>query len=123
MAMFGVPTIVAADAHYRGKGFTIDAENEDQFFDAIEEVLINRETENLRLERIEIARKYWLLYNSHGYINLGMFEGGWNQPLKIFFSDIEDFLPGADEKLDYICACVISNNPIFGDNRWPPISL
>ena len=123
MAMYGVPTILAADTHYRGKGFTIDAENEEQFFDAIEKFLNNRETDKVRFERIEIARKYWLLYNSHGYINLGMFEGGWHQPLKINFSDIGEFLPGVDEKLDYICACVISNKPVFDDNRWPPISL
>ena len=100
-----------------------DAENEDQFFGAIEEVLNNRESEKEKLERIEVARKYWLLYNSHGYINLGMFEGGWHQPFQIKFSDVDHFMPGANDKLDYICDCIISNRSVFGDNRWPPISI
>ena len=118
-----MPTILTADNHYRDKGFTIDVTSRDEYFQAIEQILDGGESADEVDSRIAAARKYWLLYNSHGYMNLGLFEGGWTQPLQIKFTDISEFLPGANAKLDYICDCVISGEPVFGDNRWPPIRL
>jgi hypothetical protein len=123
MALEGKPVILTGDNHYRGKGFTIDVNNEREFFDAIQNLLSCPENPEARECRCQIAKKYWLLYYFYGYINLELFKGGWTRPSELLFSGIEDFLPGRNEKLDYVCDAILSGQPIFGDNRWPPPSF
>jgi len=123
LAMNGVPVILAGDNHYRGKGFTIDVSNESEFYESIQRVLTNSETEETVNNRIKLSKKYWLLYNSHGFVNLGLFSQGWTKPVELLFDSIDDFLPGNNNKLDYICDSIIAGKPIFGESRWPPPSF
>jgi FkbM family methyltransferase len=123
LAMHGVPVILAGDNHYRSKGFTLDVANESEFYESIQGVLSGCETRQTINERIKLSRKYWLLYNSHGFVNLGLFNQGWTKPVELLFDRLEEFLPGNNHRLDYICDAILTGKPIFGDSRWPPISF
>ena len=123
LAMHGVPVILAGDNHYRGKEFTLDVATESEFYKTIKNTLLTHETRQAVHRRIELSRKYWLLYNSHGFVNLGLFTQGWTKPVELLFHGMDDFLPGANERLDYFCEAVLSDKPIFGSYRWPPISF
>jgi len=123
LAMYGKPVILVADNHFRGKGFVIDVSSEKEFYENIEKIFHSPESDNKIEERIELSRKYWLLYQFHGFIDFGLFRGGWGKPVELLFGGLADFLPGRNEKLDYICDAILSGKPIFGDHRWPPVSL
>ncbi len=45
MAMSGVPTVVAGQTHYRGKGFTLDPENWEDYFETLNQLLAFQEGE------------------------------------------------------------------------------
>jgi FkbM family methyltransferase len=123
MAMHGVPVLLTGDNHYRNKGFTIDITDEQDFYDRIHHVLKNKECHRKISERTLLSKKYWLLYNSHGFVDLGLFSQGWTKPVEILFDRLDDFLPGKNEHLDYICDAILTGRPIFGENRWPPVSF
>jgi hypothetical protein len=123
MALCGKPVILTADNHYRGKGFTIDISTEEEFYASIENILNYGESQQNVEDRTRLTRKYWLLYNFHGFVDLGLFEDGWVKPAQLEFTSLEDFLPGKNEKLDYICDSILNGEPIFGESRWPPVSL
>lgn len=123
LVLEGKPVILTGDNHYRGKGFTVDVNNETEFFEAIRDLLSRRESPEAVERRREVGKKYWLLYYFHGYIDLGLFRGGWTKPSELLFTGVQDFLPSRNEKLDYVCDAIMSGKPVFGDNRWPPLSL
>ena len=58
MAMSGLPVIVAGQTHYRGKGFTLDPEDWSAYFDMLDAVLANLESNRLSEEKIEMAWHY-----------------------------------------------------------------
>ena len=58
MAMSGVPVIISGSTHYRGKGFTLDPESWDSFYQTIENVLANPQLFILSKEQIELAWEY-----------------------------------------------------------------
>lgn len=58
MAMKGIPVIVAGDAHYRGKGFTIDPQSMDEYLRALDRSLEREFREPIDSSRIELARRY-----------------------------------------------------------------
>ena len=123
LAMYGVPTIVTANTHYRGKGFVIDVNNETDYFETISSCLAEKQSEDDRTQRRNLARKYWMLYGFHGFMDLELFRGGWKEPVEVLFDNLEAIMPGRNEKLDFLCDSVISDKPLFGPNRWPPTSL
>jgi hypothetical protein len=58
MAMSGVPVIVAGQTHYRGKGFTFDPLDWDDYFSALHEALLDPGRFRLAKEQVETAWKY-----------------------------------------------------------------
>ena len=123
LAMHGVPVILTGDNHYRNKGFTIDVADENAFYQNIENMLRKGETRQKINQRIWRSKKYWLLYNLHGFVDLGLFSQGWTKPVEVYFQGIEDFIPGRNRHLDYVCDAIMTGKPVFGDLRWPPISF
>ena len=58
MAIEGKPIILISETHYRNKGFTYDAEDENHFFELINEILVN----GYKLpKQIELAKKYFYI--------------------------------------------------------------
>ncbi len=58
MALRGIPVLVAGKTHYRGRGFTIDADSYEAFFDNLDKVLANPGAHRLSRDRIELAQNY-----------------------------------------------------------------
>ena len=62
MAMSGIPVIVAGSTHYRGKGFTIDPNSWQSYYDAINTVLTSPQTHKLTKNQLEDAWHYAYLF-------------------------------------------------------------
>jgi len=58
MAMSGLPVIVAGQTHYRGKGFTLDADSWESYFSLLDEVLASPEKWRPSREKVELAWTY-----------------------------------------------------------------
>ena len=58
MAMSGVPVIAVGNTHYRGKGFTLDANTWEAFFETLQQVLNDTTAYRLKLETVERAWNY-----------------------------------------------------------------
>ncbi len=58
MAMIGLPVIVTGQTHYRGKGFTLDAESWDSYFEILDQVLESPEKFRPSREQVESAWTY-----------------------------------------------------------------
>jgi hypothetical protein len=58
MAMRGVPVIVAGVTHYRGKGFTLDPDSWDSYYEAIERVLQSPSEQRLSKQQLKDVWQY-----------------------------------------------------------------
>jgi hypothetical protein len=58
MAMSGVPPIVVGSTHYRGKGFTVDPNSWDEFFDALDSALEDFEKVKFSEDQVRSAWHY-----------------------------------------------------------------
>jgi hypothetical protein len=62
MATRGIPVLLSGSAHYRGKGFTIDADSWDDYFNKLELALANLPAQRLKPDQIEQAWNYAYFY-------------------------------------------------------------
>jgi len=58
MAMSGVPVIVIGQTHYRNKGFTLDPDTWDSYFDLLHEAILDPERFHLTKEQVDCAWEY-----------------------------------------------------------------
>ncbi len=58
MAMIGLPVIVTGQTHYRGKGFTLDADSWDAYFELLEKVTTDPKAQRPTREAVETAWTY-----------------------------------------------------------------
>ncbi len=58
MAMSGVPVVVAGRTHYRNKGFTIDPDTWQDYFQLLDEKLSMQQHQSLTREQVELAWQY-----------------------------------------------------------------
>ena len=58
MAMSGVPVIVAGQTHYRGKGFTLDPDTWEAYFDLLDQRMTGPESQPLTEQQVESAWCY-----------------------------------------------------------------
>lgn len=101
MSLLGIPVVVASKTHYRGRGFTHDVTNPEEYFRAIDTAAMAR----LAPDQVRAARKYaYLFFMGHNipfrYL-LKAPEGG--HLVGFNFSSLEDLAPGKDPDLDFIC--------------------
>jgi hypothetical protein len=62
MAMSGVPVIVVGQTHYRGKGFTLDPESWQGYYDLLDHSLANLDDYRLSEAQIKLAWEYAYLF-------------------------------------------------------------
>jgi hypothetical protein len=58
MAMSGVPVIVIGQTHYRDKGFTLDPQTWDAFFELLTDLLSSTDITRLTRREVDLAREY-----------------------------------------------------------------
>jgi hypothetical protein len=58
MAMSGLPVIVSGQTHYRGKGFTLDPDSWDSFYEILQRVLANPQEQRPSRDQVEAAWTY-----------------------------------------------------------------
>jgi hypothetical protein len=58
----GIPVAVSGDAHFRGKGFTIDAESWEEYFSKLDVVLCDLPGQRLNSKQVEAACNYAYAY-------------------------------------------------------------
>jgi SAM-dependent methyltransferase len=124
-AWFKIPAISVADAHYNGKGFAVQPRSRTEYFDLIDRYLSKPLSAEEASQVAERSRKYFLLFSCYGSVDLGLCQGsdcGITED-KLLFDSISKLLPGENKALDYVCDSIIARQPIFGDGRWPPLTL
>ena len=125
MAWSGKPVIACASCHNSNKGFTYEPNSIDEFFSLIQQLISREQTEEEIKQRIDLSKKYYLLYYYHTLVNFEAFQGNESDSVEQCFKiqSYEEMLPGKNPALDYICDKILSKQPIYGDNIWPPLTL
>ena len=105
MAIRGIPVITTAQTHYRGKGFTFDAANKEEYFGFLE----NAGKFEMTSQMMDLANKYGYLHFCDREIPFRFIEfcGEYFSSPKLKLNDWHELLPGSDENLDMICDGII----------------
>jgi hypothetical protein len=110
MALDGVPTVVAADVHYRGNGFTFDPDSPEAYYELLRSVDELKMTE----EMLARARRYAHLLWVRKHIDFPVYE----TPSKDDFGSVrarpishDDLAPGT-EPVDFIIDHLLAGEPV-----------
>ena len=100
MVLSGKPVVVAAQTHYRGKGFTIDPESQGDFAQVVNDVLDDPVS---FIPDRDLARRYtYLFFFRAPYKNLGVREHV-RGLAQLTVTDAVELMPGASADLDRFC--------------------
>lgn len=100
MVLAGKPVVVAAQTHYRDKGFTIDVNTPEEYSQVVDDVL---DDPGRFAPDQTLARKYAsLFFFSSTYEELGVHEHV-RGLVELTVSDAADLMPGASPDLDAFC--------------------
>ncbi len=112
--LMGKPTVVSAQVHYRGKGFTLDVNQPDDLVTWIDRF----QSETLPAVDRDSARRYANLFFFRSMIPLHEIieEKGFGE-LKLRLEGFEMLLPGRIPAVDAICRAIIDGSPFV--NPYP----
>jgi hypothetical protein len=115
-ALRGRPVVVAGRTHYRGRGFTIDAETADE----VTAAMLGAEAPGP--DRVALARRYAYAFFFRLMVPMPALvrQAGW-QFAHVTPGQI-DLRPGADPYLDLICDRILDGRPLSAPRelvRWP----
>lgn len=111
MAMKGREVFVVGDSHYRGKGFTIDVKDRDEYLQNL--LKVSTETRrSISQEKIELARRYayFFIVRTQSYLE----EFNLKDRHRYEVIDCERFLPNQNNVWDKLC-WNLENNGEFVD--------
>lgn len=105
LATMGVPVIVAGEAWVRGKGITLDARTDEEYFRILERLPLGRRLDDRTVER---AKKYAYHFFFRRMIPLECMEPrpGW-PPYSLGIGALEELAPGRSAGLDVVCAGIL----------------
>ena len=107
LAARGVPVVVAAATHYRGRGFTVDPVNPDEYWAAADALMAAPPDSVARARTSELARRYASLFffRFHNVL-AAVTEDGRSSP-RIRATAASDLDPGGDPAMDRVVAAVL----------------
>jgi hypothetical protein len=102
LAARGVPVLVAADTHYRGRGFTIDPVTADEYWAEASRLLDSPPVETERDRVRELARRYAVLFffRFHNVLSAVTEEGRSRPAIRTLKAS--DLDPGVDPAMDRV---------------------
>jgi hypothetical protein len=108
LAARGSPVVVAADTHYRGRGFTIDASTAVEYWNEASRLLHSPPSDTERGRTRELARRYAALFffRFHNVI-AAVTEDGRSRP-RIRVDDARDLDPGRDSAMDRVVGSILN---------------
>jgi len=111
LATRGVPVVVAADTHYRGRGFTIDPDTASAYWVDVEHILASPPDAAETDRRRDLARRYALLFffRFHNVL-AAVTEDGRSRP-RIRTQTASDLDPGWDPPMDRVVTGILDGIP------------
>ncbi len=112
-AVGGKPVVVAGDVHYRGKGFTFDADSREGLTDLLDKLADAPETLNPML-----AARYAYLFFFRAMIPLDelLEEGSYGQ-VRLKITDPNDLRPGRSPVMDTLCDGILNGGMFINPYR------
>lgn len=114
----GIPVIVAGEAWIRGKGVTLDAESEPDYFRLLDTLPLANRLDDSTIDR---AKRYAYHFFFRRMIPLECMKEkkGW-PPFGVDISALSDLEPGKSVGLDVVCQGILSGAPfIYPDEEMP----
>jgi hypothetical protein len=115
LALAGVPTLVAGETHYRGKGFTLDVATKASYHHMLDEAWQRGRLSDAEMER---ARRYAYLFFFRFMIPFPLVNMLGEEYRRFNFASPSQLAPGREENLDLICAGILEGKPFlrFAEN-------
>jgi hypothetical protein len=111
LAARGVPVVVAADTHYRGRGFTVDPVSSDEYWRVADRLVVSPPDAPERERIRELARRYAALFFFRFHNVLGaVTEDGRSRP-RIRTGTASDLDPGVDPAMDRVVTGILEGVP------------
>ena len=111
LAARGVPVVVAADTHYRGRGFTSDPVTADEYWVAADRMLSSPPDEAERQRIRELARRYAVVFFFRFHqVLAAVTEDGRSRP-RLRVASAPDLDPGWDPPMDRVVAGILDGTP------------
>jgi hypothetical protein len=104
LAMHGKPVILAGDAHYGKKGFTLDPDSRDEYRRLLQKA---GEIAALTETQVDLAKKYGHCYFLLRQIPVSAVESPDSKWWSFQFDKCESLLPGRDPAIDFICDRIV----------------
>lgn len=123
MCCNGIPVITVANAPYRNKGFTFDANNETEYLQIIAQLVEDLPSTAERKNIEEQAKKYFFLYYFIYMIHNPFFLFTYEEGAELIIKNPEDIKLGKNEMWDYICDSILNKKEILSEDRMPPYLL
>ncbi len=107
LAAQGVPVVLAAETHFRGRGFTVDVDTADSCWAAVNAILDSPPDSNERDRIRELARRYAVLFffRFH-HVLAAVHEEGRSRP-RIQVDSPKDLDPGLDLVMDRVVTGIL----------------
>jgi hypothetical protein len=111
LAAQGVPVVLAAETHFRGRGFTVDPVDQAPYWEAVDRLLVAPPDDAQREATRELARRYAVLFffRFHNVLH-AINEAGRSRP-HIRVDDARDLDPGLDPVMDRVVTGILEGIP------------
>ena len=111
LTAMGIPVIVAGEAWIRGKGVTLDANTETEYFQLLNSLpLPDRLHEDIRERALKYA--YHFFFRRMIPLECMQEKKGW-PPFRVAIDGLDDLAPGRSEGLDVICNGILQGTPFI----------
>jgi hypothetical protein len=107
----GIPVIVAGEAWIRGKGVTLDAQSEVDYFRLLDGVPLSSRLDEMTRERA-LKYAYHFFFRRMIPIDCVREKSGW-PPFEVSIGSIDDLAPGRSRGLDVICNGILTGTPFI----------
>jgi hypothetical protein len=116
VAMLGRRSICVGAPIYKGLGFTVDAEDPEDYFNEIR--VASKGDGTIEAKRAELARKFSSLYNHRFQVFVGNMTVG----RKSFLDNFQKIAKDANSGLYYVLHQIQAGQPIVDETSIPPVS-